>query len=111
MKYTTPIIWFAQCTIWLFNAINAGIKHNWMAMAAFIWIIVLCVVIGFESILRYKMSEELRKLSEKNNESYTIIKTATVSLLNAKIYCRLGIPILATNRTYRLYFRLCPTAA
>ena len=40
MKYTTPIIWFAQCTIWLFNAINAGIKHNWMAMAAFIWIIV-----------------------------------------------------------------------
>lgn len=43
MKYTTPIIWFSQCAIWLFNAINAGIKNNWMAMAAFIWIIVLCV--------------------------------------------------------------------
>lgn len=69
MKYATPIIWFAQCAIWLYNAINAGIKHNWMAMTAFIWIIVLCVVIGFESIMRNKMNEELRKLSEKNNES------------------------------------------
>lgn len=69
MKYTIPIIWFGQCAIWLFNAINAGIKHNWMAMAAFIWIIVLCATIGFETILRNKMSEELRKLSEKNNES------------------------------------------
>ena len=69
MKYATPIIWFSQCALWLWNAINAGIKHNWMAMVAFIWIIVLCIFIGFETILRNKMSEELRALSENNNES------------------------------------------
>lgn len=68
MKYATPIIWFAQCAIWLVSVINAGIKHNWIAMVAFIWIIVLCVFIGFESITRNKMSEELHRLSEKNNE-------------------------------------------
>ncbi len=69
MKYATPIIWFSQCIIWLYNAVNAGIKHNWMAMVAFIWIIVLCITIGFETIFRNKMSEELQKLSEKNHES------------------------------------------
>lgn len=69
MKYYTPLIWFLQCGIRLFNVIKAGINQNWSAMIAFILIIVLCIFIGLETISRNELNEKIKKLSEKKNES------------------------------------------
>lgn len=74
MKNYTYLIWLIQCLFWLFDAILAGIKQNWAAMGACIWIIVLCITLGIETWLRAKMSDELEKLYNDLEKAFGILE-------------------------------------